>query len=109
MISEMMKSSIPSISGSTRDDRLAGGGPWWTCPWPGGGCPAATEAASIRGVPPTRRRGAAGGPARGRGGGGRRRRRRLPSGGFLLGGGGRLRGRLHRDVLDGLVGRGAHA
>jgi hypothetical protein len=28
MISEMMKRSIPSRDGSTREDRLAGGGPW---------------------------------------------------------------------------------
>src|SRR5688500_13514815 len=30
MISEMMKSSIPSSSLSTRELRLAGGGPWWS-------------------------------------------------------------------------------
>ena len=31
MISQMMKSSIPSSWGSTREERLAGGGPW--CSW----------------------------------------------------------------------------
>src|SRR4051794_13225648 len=29
MISEQMKSSIPSVEGSTREERLASGGPWW--------------------------------------------------------------------------------
>jgi hypothetical protein len=32
MISEMMNSSMPSSWGSTREDRLASGGPWW-CSW----------------------------------------------------------------------------
>src|SRR5205814_3408156 len=32
--SEMMKSSIHSSWGSTRELRLAGGGPWWTCSAP---------------------------------------------------------------------------
>ena len=37
--SEMMKSSIPSVAGSTREERWAGGGPWCSA-W-------AIEAASI--------------------------------------------------------------
>src|SRR3954454_629633 len=39
--SEMMNNNIPSSAGSTRELRLAGGGPWWSCPW------AAIEAASM--------------------------------------------------------------
>jgi hypothetical protein len=42
--SEMMKSSIPRSWGSTRELRLAGGGPWWGCS-PAAGW--ATLAASI--------------------------------------------------------------
>ena len=32
MISEMMNNNIPSSAGSTRELRLAAGGPWWS--WP---------------------------------------------------------------------------
>ena len=34
--SEMMKSSIPSRDGSTREERFAGGGPWCSCATAGG-------------------------------------------------------------------------
>ena len=46
MTSEMMKSSIPSSCGSTREERLAGGGPWCSS-WSGVAGRRAT-AASIR-------------------------------------------------------------
>jgi hypothetical protein len=53
MISEMMKSSIPSSCGSTREERLASGGPWWCSSWatpPLAACaPGRIEAASISG------------------------------------------------------------
>src|SRR5919202_2605257 len=45
MTSLMMKSSIPSSCGSTREERLAAGGPWWCSSW--ATWPVATEAASI--------------------------------------------------------------
>src|SRR5438105_3675497 len=47
--SEMMKSSIPSSWGSTRELRLAGGGPWASCSPAAWATPAASTGSSLRG------------------------------------------------------------